>query len=184
MQNELDAFNQERDVVHMVANARILENKLEQLEQRVAENEMNSQNLQAHNSGSVPHKKKRKEVVQNSNQVVGYPMVEKDSNIMKSLAQNSKSFGKTQEKGQSKLAVKNPNKVDGSLSQILDNIEKKGQYKEEVKSINEIIDKEIQSVKSDFNYENISIHNQKQGFEGVKSENKIVEPKKVWDTNG
>ena len=62
LQNEFNAFNQERDIVHMVANAKILENKLEQLEQRVAENEMSSQNLPAHNFGSVPSKKKRKEI--------------------------------------------------------------------------------------------------------------------------
>ena len=182
LKNEFKAFNQERDLVHVVTNVSILENKLEQLEQRVTDTEMNSQNFIANSSNTVPYKNKRSEIVQNTNQVVAYPVVEKDSKIMKTSAPKSKSFSKKHEKGHSKLAVKN--KADGSLSQILDDIESKRQHKEEVKSINEIMNKEMQNVQKDSSSKNASVHNQKQAYDGGSSEQEIVELKKVWDKNG
>ena len=184
MQNELDAFNLERDVVHMVTSARIVENRLVQLEQRVTENEMNTQNLALNNSGRVSHRERRREFVQDTNEVLGYPMFVKTSNFMTTSTPNSNSLSNTQEKGQSKFAVENPNRIDDSLCQILENSQEKRQYRDEAKSIDDIIDNEMQSVKNGLDSESIAVHNKKPGFEGGKSDNKIIEPKKVWDTNG
>ena len=149
----------------------------------MAENETNSQNFIVNNASTAPHKNKRSEIVQNTNQVVGNVMVVKEPKNVKTSAAPSKSFNKPSKnlpkEAQSKLAVQNKNKADGSLSQILDDIEKKRQHKEEVKSINEIITKEMQSAKKDPSFKSKSIKNQSIAFEGGNSEQEIIELNRI-----
>lgn len=120
----MTVLNEERDLIHVISSLTMIRSKLDMLEQRMEEESNHSQNVYERQNIAAPSKMQS---IKQTNMVGKNIPVKSHYNNM--VAQQPNQYPM-----QGKPPMKN-----GSISEILDNYDKRPRLQEEGKSINNII---------------------------------------------